>query len=118
MGFTRVVFRSGCDRATDNLVTIDFIHSTDTRYDITTTFGCTSAGVSSWSYATQLYPGTYKVQVHKGNYDSSLPNWTTDVLTAFAVSAPQSNVVLNVMVPRSEERRVGKECRSRWSPDH
>src|SRR5690554_3742448 len=21
-------------------------------------------------------------------------------------------------VPRSEERRVGKECRSRWSPDH
>src|SRR3990167_2956305 len=22
------------------------------------------------------------------------------------------------IVPRSEERRVGKECRSRWSPDH
>ena len=22
------------------------------------------------------------------------------------------------MTPRSEERRVGKECRSRWSPDH
>src|SRR5206468_7437687 len=21
-------------------------------------------------------------------------------------------------MPRSEERRVGKECRSRWSPDH
>src|SRR5207244_10618884 len=21
-------------------------------------------------------------------------------------------------LPRSEERRVGKECRSRWSPDH
>ena len=21
-------------------------------------------------------------------------------------------------VKRSEERRVGKECRSRWSPDH
>ena len=21
-------------------------------------------------------------------------------------------------VPRSEERRVGKECRSRWAPDH
>ena len=20
--------------------------------------------------------------------------------------------------PRSEERRVGKECKSRWSPDH
>src|SRR5215204_6064806 len=23
-----------------------------------------------------------------------------------------------VVVPRSEERRVGKECRSRWSPYH
>ena len=23
-----------------------------------------------------------------------------------------------VYVGRSEERRVGKECRSRWSPDH
>src|SRR5207253_8678464 len=22
------------------------------------------------------------------------------------------------MIARSEERRVGKECRSRWSPDH
>src|SRR5256885_12027644 len=25
---------------------------------------------------------------------------------------------LVVAAPRSEERRVGKECRSRWSPDH
>src|SRR3989449_10220478 len=24
----------------------------------------------------------------------------------------------NNLLPRSEERRVGKECRSRWSPDH
>ena len=24
----------------------------------------------------------------------------------------------NVLETRSEERRVGKECRSRWSPDH
>ena len=23
-----------------------------------------------------------------------------------------------ILHPRSEERRVGKECRSRWSPDH
>src|SRR5438876_7776553 len=25
---------------------------------------------------------------------------------------------LNLIHPRSEERRVGKECRSRWSPEH
>ena len=27
-------------------------------------------------------------------------------------------VITDVMMPRSEERRVGKECRSRWSPYH
>ena len=25
---------------------------------------------------------------------------------------------LDIQMPRSEERRVGKECRSRWSPYH
>ena len=28
------------------------------------------------------------------------------------------NLQLALMVIRSEERRVGKECRSRWSPYH
>ena len=26
--------------------------------------------------------------------------------------------IVTTTVPRSEERRVGKECRSRWSPYH
>ena len=26
--------------------------------------------------------------------------------------------ILAILGPRSEERRVGKECRSRWSPYH
>src|SRR5260370_29831472 len=30
------------------------------------------------------------------------------------IQAPEGEVAL----PRSEERRVGKECRSRWSPYH
>src|SRR5260370_38193824 len=29
-----------------------------------------------------------------------------------------SGKIAGVPVDRSEERRVGKECRSRWSPDH
>ena len=29
-----------------------------------------------------------------------------------------SNVQLESILVRSEERRVGKECRSRWSPYH
>ena len=29
-----------------------------------------------------------------------------------------AEIVLVCHAPRSEERRVGKECRSRWSPYH
>ena len=28
------------------------------------------------------------------------------------------NTLTNCQIDRSEERRVGKECRSRWSPYH
>src|SRR2546430_10037646 len=44
--------------------------------------------------------------------------------TAFAVAAVLMTFVrpdqarLDASLRRSEERRVGKECRSRWSPDH
>src|SRR3989442_13475725 len=31
---------------------------------------------------------------------------------------PSADAILEQLLPRSEERRVGKECRSRWSPYH
>src|SRR6266496_4638825 len=34
------------------------------------------------------------------------------------VGASTRRLERQALVPRSEERRVGKECRSRWSPDH
>ena len=34
------------------------------------------------------------------------------------IMAPKDGTVTQVLVSRSEERRVGKECRSRWSPYH
>ena len=35
------------------------------------------------------------------------------------ISLPKSaNIIKNDSQSRSEERRVGKECRSRWSPYH
>src|ERR1039458_10879289 len=34
------------------------------------------------------------------------------------VAPSRSTIWLKAMVRRSEERRVGKECRSRWSPYH
>src|SRR3712207_8076870 len=37
--------------------------------------------------------------------------------SAFGASEPEEYLVTNLQ-GRSEERRVGKECRSRWSPYH
>ena len=36
----------------------------------------------------------------------------------YAARAGLDTVVLEKLSARSEERRVGKECRSRWSPYH
>ena len=38
--------------------------------------------------------------------------------TGEMVEVPMSDVVAKLKLARSEERRVGKECRSRWSPYH
>src|SRR5258708_10608540 len=37
---------------------------------------------------------------------------------AVSVVESQHNAISRVQLARSEERRVGKECRSRWSPYH
>ena len=43
---------------------------------------------------------------------------TVDEKLDTTLSKVEENVVGAVVVKRSEERRVGKECRSRWSPYH
>ena len=43
---------------------------------------------------------------------------TTAMRIALGVLAADSGTVWWDDAPRSEERRVGKECRSRWSPYH
>ena len=96
----------------------------------------TAAGSGAW----QRYLLTVK-NVADGNFDgeallidaedagqsltpsSRLPNRVPNVNTAsrlpLAEVAGQSAYQVHVTVPsRSEERRVGKECRSRWSPYH
>ena len=37
---------------------------------------------------------------------------------ALKLKKSMENVEITVLTMRSEERRVGKECRSRWSPYH
>src|SRR5256885_9794772 len=51
-------------------------------------------------------------------------NWVSRLEMPFspgsdrAVSTSSSEFAVALCWPRSEERRVGKECRSRWSPYH
>src|SRR5256885_16693615 len=55
-----------------------------------------------------------------GNVEEMIANQVAAV-GSFAVFAPSSSSFEGdspAPAPRSEERRVGKECRSRWSPYH
>ena len=44
--------------------------------------------------------------------------WFRPILSELIGAAKESADVNRERAPRSEERRVGKECRSRWSPYH
>ena len=54
--------------------------------------------------------------------ERNLQNWGFEVVSAengvAAVEILESPGAPAIAVLRSEERRVGKECRSRWSPYH
>ena len=39
-------------------------------------------------------------------------------LLLVVLALPIALIALTILITRSEERRVGKECRSRWSPYH
>ena len=41
-----------------------------------------------------------------------------DFDTGLSMDAHDVDSLMNAVMDRSEERRVGKECRSRWSPYH
>src|SRR2546426_8546428 len=45
----------------------------------------------------------------------TVPQWLTDRV---GMQSVRNAAELHDGPPRSEERRVGKECRSRWSPYH
>ena len=49
---------------------------------------------------------TFRLKLGMENYDAIILGIDSDNINTFS------------MAERSEERRVGKECRSRWSPYH
>ena len=57
-----------------------------------------------------------EMNVTDQNYQFGVPGWTFGARDyALGMTYARS---LTDRFSRSEERRVGKECRSRWSPDH
>ena len=48
----------------------------------------------------------------------AVENFTTHAKNGYYDGLIFHRVIPDFMIQRSEERRVGKECRSRWSPYH
>src|SRR2546426_581376 len=62
--------------------------------------------------AEEVGLGTQQVSIHVARRSFAL------LIAAHRVFAPGKKTLRKREFPRSEERRVGKECRSRWSPYH
>src|SRR2546425_11756395 len=62
--------------------------------------------------ADRLAAVRQRYEVRTGSDNGEAATWADVVILAVK---PQA---MDVVLDRSEERRVGKECRSRWSPYH
>src|SRR5256885_3799879 len=72
-----------------------------------------SSDLSIWGEITQK---NQKVKYRRS--DPMLPSDFWPSLASKLKTSPEGKIVLVFIHGRSEERRVGKECRSRWSPYH
>src|SRR2546426_10920366 len=73
-------------------------------------------------YITQYYT-EYRYRPVKSIAAASVTGPATNIIAGFAVALectalPTFTISAAIIASRSEERRVGKECRSRWSPYH
>ena len=67
-------------------------------------------GVSSWSKFIQLASLDHAIWFHR---EVKMDDWLL-----YSIDSPWAGNARGFARGRSEERRVGKECRSRWSPYH
>src|SRR3712207_693705 len=61
------------------------------------------------------YPNGYKLHIHN---NIPLARGMGSSASAIVGGLMCANYLMDFPLDRSEERRVGKECRSRWSPYH
>src|SRR3989442_6841764 len=86
---------------------------------ITRTFGFTlMVGDPVLAYDTQTLTGDGKMQDLSGHGNHRAISGTTAVAGIVGRARQFNGIADYIETPRSEERRVGKECRSRGSPYH
>src|SRR5690554_8233382 len=75
---------------------------------------------TSWLLASLWLHDSFTVALHDSHATFYFANLTTFTLSSilYWFLALQYHDKQKTQQHRSEERRVGKECRSRWSPDH
>src|SRR3712207_8299018 len=101
MEFRRVLCRSGCYGSSSY-----FLQAEDGMRDIGVT------GVQSW--ALPIFSSAARRKASQTAWPSGVPRGTHENAT----TRPLYQRPIAQGIARSEERRVGKECRSRWSPYH
>ena len=63
--------------------------------------------------------GRAKAQMEESDLQDGKKGKNLDNVTRVPrASMPEAIALMFLLYERSEERRVGKECRSRWSPYH
>ena len=76
--------------------------------------------VNSFNLLLQAVLSAAQVRTPQGRRQNLLVllvNKVNDLPSWLYLNNPQLKII-TLETPRSEERRVGKECRSRWSPYH
>ena len=79
---------------------------------------------TEWSECPECYKGEQPIIVQWADcgcqwFGSQQENMNCSCSGGEFVDAkPRFDICPETACPRSEERRVGKECRSRWSPYH
>ena len=72
-------------------------------------------------YPCQVLKGSGLENLYYGGEYVPYPKQqVADIIIEMLKLTPRYCRIMRIMreIPRSEERRVGKECRSRWSPYH